>query len=96
MAADADAGQLLEPYRKYLWVLAQVHLDARLRGKLDPADVVQQVLLRACVGLDQLRDRAAPVVAAWLRKILAHTLADRASFATWALTVASLVAVITS
>ena len=76
MGAAADAGQLLEPYRKYLWVLAQVHLDPRLRGKLEAADVVQQVLLRACVGLDQLRDRAPPVVAAWLRKILARTLAD--------------------
>lgn len=76
MAADADAGRVLESYSKYLWVLAQVHLDTRLRGKLDPADVVQQVLLRACVGFAQLRGRDPGTVAAWLRKILAHTLAD--------------------
>ena len=73
---DADAGRVLKPFRPYLAVLAQVHLDARLRGKLDPADVVQQSLLRACVALDQLRDRSPPVRAAWLRKILARTLAD--------------------
>lgn len=72
----ADTRGLLEPYRTYLWVLAQVHLDRRLRGKLDPADVVQQVFVRACVGFDQLRDHSPPVLATWLRKILARTLAD--------------------
>ncbi len=76
MPVDAEAGRVLEPFRKYLRVLAHVHLDARLRGKLDPSDVVQQTLLRACVGFDQLRGREPGVVAAWLRKILARTLAD--------------------
>ena len=73
---SADAGRILEPFRPYLRVLAQVHLDSRLRGKLDPVDVVQQVLLRACMAFDQLRDRSPAVVTAWLRKILARTLAD--------------------
>src|SRR5947207_539381 len=73
MAADAETGRVLEPFRKYLRVLAQVHLDARLRGKLDPSDVVQQTFLRACAGFDQLRDREPAVVAAWLRTILART-----------------------
>ena len=76
MTAHADPGPVLEPFRQYLRVLAAVHLDARLRGKLDPSDVVQQTLLRACVGFDRLRDRDPGVVAAWLRKILARTLAD--------------------
>lgn len=76
MTPDAEAGRVLEPFRKYLRVLAHVHLDARLRGKLDPSDVVQQTFLRACVGFDQLRLREPSVVAAWLRKILARTLAD--------------------
>lgn len=76
MAPDAEAGRVLEPFRKYLRVLARAPLDARLRGKLDPSDVVQQTFLRACVGFDQLRLREPGVVAAWLRKILARTLAD--------------------
>ena len=66
----------LEPYRKYLMVLASVHLDPQLRGKLDPADVVQQVLLRAHAALHTLRAVDPPAVAAWLRKILASELAD--------------------
>jgi|GEM_PF-2597479 hypothetical protein len=33
MVLDAEAGRVLEPFRKYLRVLANVHLDARLRGK---------------------------------------------------------------
>jgi RNA polymerase sigma-70 factor, ECF subfamily len=66
----------LEPFRKYLTVLAGLHLDAKLRGKLDPSDVVQQTMLRAYSALDGLRQREPEVLAAWLRRILASTLAD--------------------
>lgn len=76
MATRAEAGRILEPFRRYLRVLAQVHLDARRRGELDPSDIVQQTMLRAWAGFDQLRARLSGVVAAWLRKILARTLAD--------------------
>ena len=76
MANNAEIGRQLEPFRAYLRVLAQVHLDARLRGKLDPSDVVQQTMLRACAGFDELRGHDPGLVAAWLRKILARTLAD--------------------
>jgi RNA polymerase sigma-70 factor (ECF subfamily) len=68
--------EALEPFRHYLEVLARVHLDPRLRGKLDPADVVQQTLLRACAALPEVRARSPEALAAWLRKILARTLAD--------------------
>jgi RNA polymerase sigma-70 factor (ECF subfamily) len=68
--------EALEPYRRYLEVLARAHLDPRLRGKLDPADVVQQTLLRACIALPDLRSRSSESMVAWLRTILARTLAD--------------------
>jgi len=71
-----DAAESLEPYRKYLEVLAELHLDRRLRGKLDASDVVQQTMLRACSALAGVRDAQPEVLAAWLRRILARTLAD--------------------
>jgi RNA polymerase sigma-70 factor (ECF subfamily) len=71
-----NKAEALEPFRRYLEVLARVHLDPRLRGKVDPADIVQQTLLRACAALPELRGQAPGTLAAWLRKILARTLAD--------------------
>jgi RNA polymerase sigma-70 factor (ECF subfamily) len=71
-----EPSQALEPFRSYLEVLARVHLDPRLRGKLDPADVVQQTLLRAYAAWPTLETPEPPVIAAWLRRILARTLAD--------------------
>ena len=68
--------EALEPFRRYLEVLARVHLDPRLRGKLDPTDLVQQTLLRACAALSEAKNRSPEALAAWLRKILARTLAD--------------------
>jgi RNA polymerase sigma-70 factor (ECF subfamily) len=71
-----DPSQALEPFRSYLEVLARVHLDPRLRGKLDPADVVQQAMLRAYAAWPEMKDPDRPVLSAWLRRILARTLAD--------------------
>jgi RNA polymerase sigma-70 factor (ECF subfamily) len=71
-----DPSEALEPFRSYLEVLARVHLDWRLRGKLDPADVVQQALLRAYAAWPELKNPDRPVLLAWLRRILARTLAD--------------------
>jgi RNA polymerase sigma-70 factor (ECF subfamily) len=73
---STNHAEALEPFRRYLEVLARVHLDPSLRGKLDPADVVQQTLLRACAALPEVRGRMPEVLAAWLRKVLARTLAD--------------------
>ncbi len=71
-----DAGDVLEPFRGYLQVLAELHLDRRLRGKLDPSDIVQQTMLRAYSAFEELRSRDSEVLTAWLRRILASTLAD--------------------
>src|SRR6202453_4793683 len=75
-AMSTSNAEALEPFRRYLEVLARLHLDSRLCGKLDPADIVQQTLLRACAALPDLRGQSPESLAAWLRKILARTLAD--------------------
>jgi RNA polymerase sigma-70 factor (ECF subfamily) len=71
-----DPSDVLEEFRGYLQLLAELHLDRRLRGKLDPADVVQQTMLRADSAFGELRSRDPAVLMAWLRRILASTLAD--------------------
>ena len=73
---NRDAVEDLEPFRKYLTVLAELHLDRKLRGKLDPSDVVQQTMLRAYLAIGELRSRQPEVLVVWLRRILARTLAD--------------------
>src|SRR5436309_11564949 len=66
----------LERYRAYLHLLARLQLDPRLRSKLDSSDIVQQTLLRAHQGLEAFRGRSEQELVAWLRTILAHTVAN--------------------
>ena len=76
-SGEVDArGRLLEVYRNYLELLARLQIDARLRDKVDPADVVQETFLRAHRVFEQFRGSTEAELMAWLRKILASRLTD--------------------
>lgn len=66
----------LESYHSYLRLLTRLHLDERLRGKVDPSDVVQQTMLRAVQAWGQFRGTAPEQRLAWLRQILARVLCN--------------------
>jgi RNA polymerase sigma-70 factor (ECF subfamily) len=65
-----------ERYRNYLLALARLHYDPRLRGKLDPSDIVQSTLLQAHLNQAQFKGDEATELLAWLRAILANQLAE--------------------
>ncbi|MCU0715314.1 MAG: sigma-70 family RNA polymerase sigma factor [Pirellula sp.] len=70
-AGDEKAkGELLEQFRPYLNVLAQRHLDDRLRGRLDFTDVVQTTFLEASRDFGAFRGENVDSLLAWLRNIL--------------------------
>ena len=75
-AVPGALDRLLESYRNYLRLLARTGIDASLRGKADPSDLVQEALLKAYQRFDQFRGVTEAELAGWLRQILARSLAD--------------------
>jgi RNA polymerase sigma-70 factor (ECF subfamily) len=73
--ASASA-RAFERYRQYLLLLARIQIGQRYAGKLDASDVVQVTLLEAHRNREQFRGTSDAERATWLRRILAHNLAD--------------------
>lgn len=69
-----DLQDEFEPFRDYLLILAESQLHARLKSKVDAADVVQQTMLQAYQARDQFRGTTEAEKAAWLRTILSNVL----------------------
>jgi RNA polymerase sigma-70 factor, ECF subfamily len=72
MPADFD----LDRYRAYLHLLARLSLRDRAGPAADASDLVQQTLLEAHRNRSACRAATDAGRAAWLRQILAHTIAD--------------------
>jgi RNA polymerase sigma-70 factor (ECF subfamily) len=72
---DALAGRL-EEFRSYLLLLSRLHLDPRLKGKVDLSGVVQQTLWEGHRALGQSPAPGHAQLAALLRRLLANNLAD--------------------
>jgi len=76
-AGDGAAlGQLLEQYRSYLALLARLQIAERLKGKVDPADMVQDAFLEAHRHFNTFRGASEAEVVCWLRQILAGLIAN--------------------
>jgi RNA polymerase sigma-70 factor, ECF subfamily len=67
--------RVLELYRNYLRLLAELQLGRQLQSKVSPSDVVQDACLAAIQGFDQFRGQTEAELLAWLRQILASQLA---------------------
>ena len=76
---DPEAiGLLLESYRNYLRLLARTQIGAQLRARLDPSDLVQETLIDARRDFPQFAGKSERELMSWLRKVLAHKLANHA------------------
>ncbi len=69
-------GQVLELYRDYLTLLARLQISRRLQSKVDASDLVQETFLQAHTHFPSFRGSTEGELVAWLRQILATTLAN--------------------
>ena len=72
---DAALGPLFESYRERLLRMVQFRLDARLVGRIDPEDVLQDTYLEAEKRLAAFRGDDKPFLV-WVRLITQQTMVD--------------------
>jgi RNA polymerase sigma-70 factor, ECF subfamily len=76
MGESANSDQDIEHFRDYLRFLAQLQIPGKLKAKLDASDLVQMTLLKAHEAKEDFRGHTRAERAAWLRQILARTIAN--------------------
>jgi RNA polymerase sigma-70 factor (ECF subfamily) len=75
---DESLGKILSRHRDLLRVLARVEIGRRLQVKVDASDIVQETCLEAHRGIARFEGTSEAQFVAWLKGILAHTLANTA------------------
>src|SRR3989304_10620359 len=78
-AAQGDAGAaeaLLASQRSKLKTMIQARLDRRIAGRVDPSDVVQEVMITALSRLPQYFEEQPLPLYPWLRQIAREQLVD--------------------
>ncbi|MGO9921084.1 MAG: sigma-70 family RNA polymerase sigma factor [Isosphaeraceae bacterium] len=77
---DAALGALLELYRNYLRLVARSLMGVALRAKVEPSDLIQETFLKAHRDFAGFAGQSEREFVAWLRRILARTLADEVKY----------------
>ncbi|MBI5396697.1 MAG: sigma-70 family RNA polymerase sigma factor [Verrucomicrobia bacterium] len=72
----ADVERLFARCRNYLGVVARAQVESWLRAKADASDIVQETMMQAHRDFAKFRGATEAEWLAWLRKILAHNVAD--------------------
>ena len=65
-------GELLQRCRRYLWLVGERELSARVQGKESPSDVVQLTCMDAQKNFEHFVGQTQHDLLAWLRTILLH------------------------
>jgi RNA polymerase sigma-70 factor, ECF subfamily len=68
-------GRVLQYYGNYLKLLVTTHLDAKLRARCSPSDIVQESYFEAHRDFENFRGQTEAEFLAWLRKILVNNMA---------------------
>jgi RNA polymerase sigma-70 factor (ECF subfamily) len=80
-AGETEAfGELLAQYHNYLRLMARTLLGSTLSLRVDSSDLVQEAFLEAHRDFPRFAGSTEEELLAWLRRILARNLADRARY----------------
>jgi RNA polymerase sigma-70 factor (ECF subfamily) len=78
LARQGDAaalGNLLEVYRRYVQIMATIHLDRTIQHRVSPSDVVQETFVQAFLNFMQFRGSTEAEFLQWIRRIAASRMA---------------------